>query len=227
MRGMNSQRQKRAAVSKNFPTQRQPMAPPGPPVAVSSNNNEKQPIQKRDTSKISISDAIGLITIRLSKLETQISTGNFKSNSDDNTSGSMQYVDKNTIIDIVNRISELENQDNSEKLESKEINDELDLVNENISNLDAKVNKLYEMMDNFELKLVQTINNSDTVTNENLSETTNQSIELHVTEVYNNEESIVSSSQINDDNNDSTSTENNTLEEVKDPDNKQNNEQLI
>lgn len=134
----SAQRQKRSTVSKNFPTSQ---FAPQKNMVIGSNNNDSNAATTQDNqhnTKISISDAIGLITIRLSKLETRTSGhGNNTSGSESN----MQLVNKDTVINIVNRIDAIES--NYDKIANSNYQEDLDEVHSNMEIFEDKLNQLF------------------------------------------------------------------------------------
>jgi hypothetical protein len=157
MRGLASQRQKRANVSKNFPT---PTVPPRQVSGgnVSTSKNESAAIKNTKTnSQISVSDAIGLICIRLSNLENRLISGG--SISSEESPNNMQMVNKDTIISVVNRLEEIEKStighiDFAKRLEEIEksttlgqIQSEFDEIQSNMQIFEDKLNEMYIILD--------------------------------------------------------------------------------
>ena len=180
---MANRRRQPATVSKNFP-----MANIGQKNNQSSQmqqqQQEKPPITQ--DKKISISDAIGLITIRLSRLESKISnTPQTSIDSNTNESETMQYVNKDTIIDIVKRLESLEKTYNDNlkayEDETKVIMNDIDTTNSNVSTIDEKINQLYLNIE--ELKSFYTVKSNsqereEMNENDNLKNNENESVDI-------------------------------------------------
>ena len=178
----SAQRQKRTTVSKNFPTSQ---FAPQKNMVIGSNNNDSNaatPQETQNNTKISISDAIGLITIRLSKLETRTSGhAIYTSGSESN----MQLVNKDTVINIVNRIDAIES--NFDKISNSNYQEDLDEVHSNMEIFEDKLNQLFFKLNELKPLIEPSIASLDI----NISDNDHLSAHLTEYETNSNDDNII------------------------------------
>jgi hypothetical protein len=110
-------------VVSDQPFKKQP--PQGNPQQKPSSNSQKDPKSGQPTGKLSVSDAIGLITIRLSKLEYHMlkEQSGETSNNTHNTSKNVSSTDVDTVMrSLVSRISSLEKSQETHDRTLEELN---------------------------------------------------------------------------------------------------------
>lgn len=124
------------ASAKAFNPQQQPMQQQQQPMQQQQSTQQRQPLgYGQPGGKISISDAIGLTTIRLGKVEQIIQRlqeeGGFNNNFElpDNA----QLIDKSVITNIISRIDSLEKRDGSN-------------MNEKISKIENDIRSIRELL---------------------------------------------------------------------------------
>jgi hypothetical protein len=135
--------------------QQQMMPSPSPNVRVARNlpqqqqqNNYQQPQQQQQTqnglpfNKLSISDAIGLITLRLGRVEQWIIETDHENSENNNSNVSYgelpensRIVDNSVLNTFVNRL---------DSLEKKESNESIIKLSEDVKNLNEHLNKIVE-----------------------------------------------------------------------------------
>ena len=163
-------------------------------------SQQQQPPQQQNYSqpggKISISDAIGLITIRLGRVELYLNQiheeGGINMNS--NIPDNAQLVDKSVITNIISRIDSVEKRDNTNiasKLE-KEIKEIKDLLantifkfDEYVANNEKRFNDIDMAFVELEKGLVVSSDNDElnnTIISDNLSDLNSSNIQLIIEE---------------------------------------------
>ena len=188
------------------PPQQQQAQRPGTSIssAKAFSQQQQQPPQKppqqqnysQPGGKISISDAIGLITIRLGRVELYLNQNheeggiNMNSNIPDNA----QLVDKSVITNIISRIDSVEKRDNTNiasKLE-KEIKEIKDLLantifkfDEYVANNEKRFNDIDMAFVELEKGLVVSSDNDElnnTIISDNLTDLNSSNIQLIIEE---------------------------------------------
>lgn len=144
------------------------------------NQSQSQQQQQKQLTKISVPDAIGLITLRLGKLEKfiqdSIEDGNLPfmtNNNEDYESNGMKLVTDEVFENITNRLDNLEKKNNnnisSEQVNkiAKDIQDLKDSINTLNMKLSSFISESQERFVDFEAALVEIEKNIDVSNNEN------------------------------------------------------------
>ena len=187
MRALGSQRQKRATVSKNFPTPNQTRQQQ-PQTQLGSNNSSVQSVRGSELkpNKISVSDAIGLISIRLSKLENRLILGAGLSGGDEVMHTNMQLVNKDTIINVVNRLDVIESEFTTIlppiQQEFEEIQSNIQIFEDKLNELNVKLNSTRERYED------ESITTSSSIIPHSVEKADSvESAQIHLEIVYDNE----------------------------------------
>jgi hypothetical protein len=163
----------------------QPQQNQQPPQNQQLSQNYAQP-----GGKISISDAIGLITIRLGRAEQFLQhiqeEGGFNGGS--GIPDNAQLIDKSVITNIISRIDSVEKRDSSDKFSKleKEIKEIKDSLSNTMQKFNSFVSENEKRFDDFEAAFIELEKNLLVPTD------TNTNIELNNIVLTNNETEIIS-----------------------------------
>jgi uncharacterized coiled-coil protein SlyX len=107
------------------------------------------PRQLQQTNKISISDAIGLITIRLGRVEQYIQDSHEKGDVGFSGSENLQLIDKDVIHSLTERIYSLENKPSSQPVNVTQITNQIAVLEKELNNLKSFLDGYTKKTDDF------------------------------------------------------------------------------
>ena len=126
-----------------------------------ASNNAQQQQQIQPINKISISDAIGLITIRLGRVEQYIQDSHEKGNGEFSGSENLQLVDKEVIHSLTERIYTLENKSSSPPVNITQITNQIASLERDLTSLKEFLQGYTKKMDDFVFETEQKFTDVD------------------------------------------------------------------
>lgn len=148
-------------VARQPPQQFSPQYPPPPPNQYQQQQNQRQPsaafqqIQQQQQqsqnglpfSKLSISDAIGLITLRLGRVEQWVietEHENESKESSNSSSGNTSGMDNSVLVGLLNRLEAVEKKEQAAPVTAVVSNDEITKLTAELAALNERHNKFCE-----------------------------------------------------------------------------------